>query len=64
MRFMGDLPEPKYDLTERDRTPMMTKVLQAVLTGAMLQKHCLLQITATMGRAQGRSKQFQEAVAR
>ena len=28
LRFMGDLPEPKYDLTERDRTPMMTKVLQ------------------------------------
>ena len=26
LRFMGDLPEPKYNLTERDTTPVMNKI--------------------------------------
>merc|ERR1719193_234242 len=26
LRFMGDLPEPKYNLTEKDTTPVMSKI--------------------------------------
>ena len=26
IRFMGDLPEPKYNLTEKDTTPVMSKI--------------------------------------
>jgi hypothetical protein len=26
LRFMGDLPEPRYDTEEPDKTPIMTKI--------------------------------------
>ena len=26
LRFMGDLPEPRYDTEEPDNTPIMTKI--------------------------------------
>ena len=26
LRFMGDLPEPKYNMMDRDNTPVMSKI--------------------------------------
>jgi hypothetical protein len=30
LRFMGDLPEPRYDTEQPDNTPVMTKINQTL----------------------------------